>query len=872
MSKGFSLHIGLNQVDETHYSKIPQLKAAVNDALFWEQYAVSLGYNARKFHDAAATVHAIKSTLAEYAQVMTSGDILLLTYAGHGGQIANDKPSASDNEDYDQTWCLYDRQMLDDEIYECFQAFAEGTRILVVSDSCHSGTITKVAELNLSNVLADGMSQVASSRGMVSRQLPKATERNLLFRFGAALYKPLLEQYKNMRRGKGVKAAVKLLAACQDNQQTLDGRNNGIFTEAFIHILADPASRNANAEMLLEAVSKRYFFPNPNFFQYGSIIPAFDNGFPFEINLPDAGKVTGFREPDLTAVVNRVPSRPPVDWETIEVKKSAVLVMEVEGEIEDEVKGGNDVTILDKQTKGSRQVWTLELNTVPYEQAWSAAHALKNAVSAMGYDVNVEPVLSVNPAQRAQVTREGDKNNPNYIEEWPPSMQQGAVGIGWHLDEAHSQLAKAREAVRNHPDAHLKVRIAHLDTGYVEGHVALPANLNRAEERNFVPGESPDRAVDKMESGQDGHGLGTISLLAGNRVPLSATFNEFEGEIGGIPFADVIPMRISDSVVIWNSNNFCDAVDYAIQKKCEVISMSMSGKPSDRMAQAVNRAYEAGIVIVAAASNCWYKGPGAMLPKCVMYPAAFERAIAATGAIFTHEPYDVDFIQKGRFTITTKYMQGCWGPKSRMSRALAAYTPNLPWASTHHAFLRSGGGTSSATPQIAAAAALWIAYHRKEMEQKGYYQEGHQWKKVEAVRHALFTAAAKGDVFKDWKKYYGNGILRAYDALLVGVPAPDQLTKAPVAESSYTGLLEAAGSFFKNRPLFRSEGPKPEPEVLAMELIDLLQTDNQFFDLYSGLDMSDHEVMTTLLNDEDFRQKVGNSPYTSDYLKEAILS
>jgi len=39
MSKGYSLHIGLNKVDRAHYGKIPVLKAAVNDAAVWRKFA-----------------------------------------------------------------------------------------------------------------------------------------------------------------------------------------------------------------------------------------------------------------------------------------------------------------------------------------------------------------------------------------------------------------------------------------------------------------------------------------------------------------------------------------------------------------------------------------------------------------------------------------------------------------------------------------------------------------------------------------------------------------------------------------------------------------------------------------------------------------
>ncbi|HEX2533226.1 MAG TPA: S8 family serine peptidase [Chitinophagaceae bacterium] len=871
-SRGFSLHIGVNKADPKHYPGMPELKAAVNDALYWESFAGESGYETASLHDAEATADAVKARIREAAKGMQPGDIFLLTYAGHGGQLPNDKPAGFDKERMDQTWCLYDRQLLDDELFECFEAFREGTRIVVVSDSCHSGTVTRVADLVFSELLGKGMARAAGVRGYRSRKLPKEIEDQIIIQSMEEVYAPIQKAYKTKRQGSGVKAAVKLLAACQDDEETLDGERNGIFTEAFIGLFQQEAYRGATAEALIDAVSNRYFFPKPNFFQYGAIIESFDQSFPFDIQIPDAGKVTGNRRPELQ---QGRPARascpePAVLEETPEEQRTAVLVVEVEGGLGGNWTPGKGVTVLEQKQQPGREILTLELAEVPHAQSWSAAHALQTELTAQGYQAEVEPVLTVMPAQRNRPTREGDANNPDYMREWPPSLEQGSVGIGWHLDDAHAQLAKASAHVlAQNPDAH--VRVGHFDTGYIEDHVALPQKLNRSLARSFISGEDPNQAIDKTESGQDGHGLGTMALLAGNKVERSHTFDEYEGFVGGVPFAEVVPVRLSESVVIMNAENFAEAIDYAIGQGCEVITMSMAGKPSGRMARAVNRAYEAGIVLVSAASNCWYKGAGALLPKCVMYPAAFERVIAATGAMYNHKPYDVQFLQQQRFNIGTKYMQGSWGPASRMTRALAAYTPNTPWASTRHTFLRSGGGTSSATPQVAAAAALWIAHHRAELEARGYYQPGNGWKKVEAVRHALFSTAAREEVFPDWKKYYGNGILRAFDALQVGVADESELEKAPEAESSFGGVFQLVGSFFKNRKLFRSTGVKPPEAALALELMHLMQTDPQFFDLFQELDLSNGAEVEAKVNTPDFRQKVQQSPYASAYLKEAML-
>jgi hypothetical protein len=85
--------------------------------------------------------------------------------------------------------------------------------------------------------------------------------------------------------------------------------------------------------------------------------------------------------------------------------------------------------------------------------------------------------------------------------------------------------------------------------------------------------------------------------------------------------------------------------------------------------------------------------------------------------------------------------------------------PNIPWPQFGcQARVRlDGEGTSAATPQVAAAAALWFENHKQRLPR--------DWRRVEAVRHALFSTARKGDT-----KHFGNGILQAHSALSA---APD---------------------------------------------------------------------------------------------------
>lgn len=858
MPKGYSLHIGVNKFNrEVYGNSLSFLEAAVNDAIFWEKYAKDLGYITEPpLLDKDATQQAVLDFLQEKSKTLAPGDILLITYSGHGGQVENTKKVLRESERYDQTWCLFDGQLLDDELYLCFQQFAEGVRITIVSDSCHSGTVIKdeppFGITDLTAALQRGIKMGLEARGCIDREMPRAAQVEYWRRGGGEKIKEKQKQFSQTTKAQKIKAAVTLLAACQDDESTFDGEELGLFTGALKGLLQG-SHPNASAAELIAEVKTIYSFPKPNLFTYGAKIQAYKTHSPFAIDIPDFDRIDGFEQARVRSIIPISGSR----------GKSLNAIVRITAPLDFSPLEDAQFRLLSSQVVDGKKILDMEVLDTPIEGAWDIAHALQAALKAEQKEVQVEPIYT---ETQKELSREGRSDSDDYLPEWPPAAQEPKINVGWHLDLEHSQLAAAVQAVREKWQANPpNIRIAHIDTGYLKDHPGLPKHLNAHKAKSFMPGEQNNPAIDPPNSGQDRHGTGTIILLAGDKVDSDSLFGEYSGEIGGIPFAEVIPLRIAESVVILDSKRFEEAVDTAIELGCEVITMSMAGKPSPGMSKVINKAYQAGIVIVSAASNCWYKGPGAVLPKCVLYPAAFPQVIAAVGAMHNQKPYDQRFLRENRSTISTEYMQGCWGPASRMKYALAAYTPNVPWVGKNNNFTRGGGGTSSATPQVAAAAALWIAHHRKDLEDAGYYKEDQRWKKVEAVRQALFQSAAKGAAdFTEWQKYYGNGILRALDALQIGVPADADLTPAPKAKVSPFGVVEIVASFFKNRKSSRAIEIQPDDTQLALELMQLLQSDPDLFDLLERVD--EGEDLETVL-DETGRKRVRESKLASNFLK-----
>ncbi|HKP73115.1 MAG TPA: S8/S53 family peptidase, partial [Pyrinomonadaceae bacterium] len=339
---------------------------------------------------------------------------------------------------------------------------------------------------------------------------------------------------------------------------------------------------------------------------------------------------------------------------------------------------------------------------------------------------------------------------------------KGPAEFAWHLRDDFSQLGSARNAVQFSDP---RTRIAHIDTGYDREHDARPEHIRQDLERSFADGDNqPNSANDpgrgRAHPDNSGHGTGTIGILAGGRVP------EFNGNyLGGAPHADVVPLRISNSVLLFSTSAFAKAIQHAVQQKCDVVSISMGGLPSGAWSEAVNDAYEAGVCIVAAAGNSF----GGIPTHHIVYPARYRRVIAACGVMANGKAY---------YDLGRDVLEGNWGPDSSMTAALSAYTPNIPWAmfGCKTSIRRNGEGTSSATPQIAAAVALWYEKYKNVLPR--------DWRRVEAVRNALFRSA-KAQGFDS--KRLGHGILQANAALAV----------APVLNLPKTKSDNDSFSFFR---------------------------------------------------------------------------
>lgn len=138
----FALCIGINNYPGTHMD----LSGCVNDANDWADELGARGFKTTRLLNEHATKAAMVRAIREVIGAAAGGDTVVITFSGHGTFVPD--KSGDEVDGLDEALCPYDLQsgggaLLDDEIHAMFAARKAGVRLVLISDSCHSGTVTR---------------------------------------------------------------------------------------------------------------------------------------------------------------------------------------------------------------------------------------------------------------------------------------------------------------------------------------------------------------------------------------------------------------------------------------------------------------------------------------------------------------------------------------------------------------------------------------------------------------------------------------------------------------------------------------------------------------------------------------------------------
>jgi hypothetical protein len=295
--RGLSLHIGLNAVDPAHYGGWSgDLMACEFDAADMATLARAQQIKPTVLLTRRATRANVFAAVRGAAKKLESGDLLFLSYSGHGGQIPD--VSGDEPDKKDETWCLYDGELIDDEVFVELARFKEGVRIVILSDSCHSGSVVRarVPEIGAGSGRSKMMPPSVAMRTYTQHQafydklqhdVADGVRRSArtadpdaalaqLHATGSARLTGIAGQ---------VKASVILISGCQDNQTSLDGDHNGAFTEQVLRVWDEGRFNRAHGTYVSFHATVKAGMPptqTPNLFTLGAVA-TFSKGRPFTI-------------------------------------------------------------------------------------------------------------------------------------------------------------------------------------------------------------------------------------------------------------------------------------------------------------------------------------------------------------------------------------------------------------------------------------------------------------------------------------------------------------------------------------------------------------------------------------------------------------
>ena len=248
------------------------------------------------------------------------------------------------------------------------------------------------------------------------------------------------------------------------------------------------------------------------------------------------------------------------------------------------------------------------------------------------------------------------------------------------------------------------IKVAVLDTGILTSHSDL-----------YVAGGYDATGIGSYI---DDHGHGTH--VAGTVAALNNTI----GVIGAAPEAQLYSVKVLDRYGSGSYSNIISGIQWAINNGMNVINMSLGGSSgSTALQDACNAAYNAGILVVAAAGN---EGTSSGSTECISYPARYS-SVMAVGSITASNV-------RSSFSSTCSTLE-IMAPGSSI------------YSTTYNGRYGTMSGTSMACPHVAGVAALVWSVKPS----------------LTNVQLRAFLNYTANDMWNDpWR--YGNGLVDAWAA------------------------------------------------------------------------------------------------------------
>lgn len=252
MAKAQALLVGLKSVDPDAYNNWDGTAGCWGCELDVDNMDIllqPLGYQTKTLKTAEATRDNILASLYRASETLVDGDIFVFYYSGHGGQ----QPDANGDEvdGKDETLVAYDREVIDDKIHYALSRFEEGVRLVMISDSCNSGT-------NYKSIKTISVNENTIFRPFSQKSVSRSTE---------------------------MKAELIHFGGCRDGFGSSGYQNGGAFTMALCEAWQNGAFSGTFKELHTKLCAVITSSQKPQYNEYGNMTEIFKNQRAFEVSI-----------------------------------------------------------------------------------------------------------------------------------------------------------------------------------------------------------------------------------------------------------------------------------------------------------------------------------------------------------------------------------------------------------------------------------------------------------------------------------------------------------------------------------------------------------------------------------------------------------
>ena len=246
-----TLSVGINA-----YKSSP-LAGCVNDLAKVSNYSLARGFEVRALKDGEATTKNIYAGLEWLVEGAKAGDTLLFHYSGHGVQVPTGSPTEPDGlaeaicpVDFDWT---PEHMITDKDFVRIFSKLPEGVRFNWISDSCHSGDLTRGMGKAITGLFNRALQVFSNTPKVV--EIPKTIPQPMHVAAGVRLAKSQGMVARAILNGK---MEVGYVSGCRSDQTSadtyIDNQPCGALTYYFMKNVANMP--NAPLSEVVAATSK----------------------------------------------------------------------------------------------------------------------------------------------------------------------------------------------------------------------------------------------------------------------------------------------------------------------------------------------------------------------------------------------------------------------------------------------------------------------------------------------------------------------------------------------------------------------------------------------------------------------------------------